>query len=259
MNNTRDKSLEVYINSAVDTTNINDTLSNWTSYFQIPVDIQPNESYGLSVKKAAICNTIPQFHKEERTFKLNNFVVSIDGDRLFTNTVQLCDYLTSLCSSEGIALNFSVDDNTKRVKITNGSGSNLVIDLANPYLAFWKKMGFQYDLVDNLPSITITPNDDVKFRYIAKLIPTQRVFIVCDEVIPNSSYPTNNNRPIIGSIDLVGGYGSFNFSVEPYLYEHDIRYKHAFSSLSFSILDDQYRQIEMRGGSVNLSLVIKKI
>ena len=73
MNQTRDGSIEIYINSAVDKVNVNDTLSSWTSYLPIPVEIENNQTYGLSVKTASICNTIPQFHDEEKTFKISFF------------------------------------------------------------------------------------------------------------------------------------------------------------------------------------------
>jgi len=259
MDSTEDKTLEVYINSSIDKVNTTDTLTDWVSYFKIPVAISPNETYGLAVKKSAICNTIPQFNKVERVFKLNNTVIEIDGDRIFTNTQNLCLYLTALCSSNGFSLSFTIDDNTKRVRLTNNTTSDIIIDLAQPYLSFWAKIGFQYDLTLGFSNVTIEPSGDILLKYITKLIPTQRIYICCDDVIPNSSYPTNSNKGIISSIDLLGGYGSYNFSVEPFLYFHQIKYTHAFSSLSFSVLDDNYRPIELKGGSINLSLVIKKI
>jgi hypothetical protein len=259
MNQTRDGSVEIYINSAVDKTNVNDTLSEWTSYLPIPIEIENNKAYGLSVKSASICNTIPQFHATETKFKLNNTEINIDNDTIFTNTSNLCAYLTTLCDTASIDLEFKLDPKTQRVKVINNTAGGLMIDLSEPYLFFWKKLGFQYDLTLQLPSITIEAGGETLLKYIATLIPTQRVFIICDEVVPNSAYPTDNNRPIIGSIDLMAGYGAYNFTVEPFLYEHDLRFRHAFNSLSFSILDDKYRPIQMRGGSVNLSLVIKRI
>jgi len=259
MNQTQDKSAEVYINSAVDKTNINDTLSNWTSFFDIPVELENNAQYGLSVKSASICNTFPQFHINETIFKINSIELQIDDDRIFTNTGALCSYLTTLCSTASIDLEFKLDAPTQRIRLVNNTAGNIIIDLNDTYLPFWKKLGFQYSLSVSLPSLTISSQDDVLLKYIATLIPTQRVFIICDDVIPNSSYPTNNNRPIIASVDLMAGYGAYNYLVEPFLYEHDLRFRHAFNSLSFSVLDDKYRPIQMRGGSVNLSLVVKKL
>jgi len=259
MNKTRDGSTEIYVNSAVDKTNLNDTLSSWTSYFDIPIELESNKTYGLSLKSASICNTFPQFHQTELTFKLNSTVITVNDDIIFSNTTALCSYLTTLCDTNQIDLEFKLDPATQRIRIVNEMPSTIVVDLSEMYLPFWKKLGFQYDLTAQLPSISIEANGDVLLRYIATLIPTQRVFIICDEVIPNSAYPTNNNRPIIGSVDLMAGYGAYNYIVEPFLYEHDLKFRHAFNSLTFSILDDKYRPLKMRGGSVNLSLYVKRL
>jgi len=259
MNQTRDGSIEIYINSSVDKTNLNDTLSEWTSYLPIPVEIENNKSYGLSIKSASICNTIPQFHETETKFKLNSTELIVDDDTIFSNTSSLCAYLTTLCSSKSIDMEFKLDPKTQRIQLINNTNLSVVVDLTGQYLNFWKKLGFRYDLQDQVPSVTIEAGGDVLLSYIATLIPTQRVFIICDEVVPNSAYPTNNNRPIIGSIDLMAGYGAYNVAVAPFLYEHDLRFRHAFNSLSFSVVDDKYRPIKMRGGSVNLSIVVKRL
>jgi len=233
MNQTRDGSVEIYINSAVDKVNVSDTLSEWTSYLPIPVELENNKAYGLSVQSASICNTFPQFHETERRFKLDNTEIVVNDDIIFTNTANLCSYLSELCVNAGIDALFTVDGATHRVRIKNNSSSTVVVDLGEPYVNFWKKMGFRYDLVESLTSVAVEAGGDILLRYIATIIPTQRVFIVCDQVVPNSSYPTDNNRPIVCSIDLQAGYGSFNFAVSPYLYEHDLRFRHAFNSLSF--------------------------
>ena len=259
MNQTRDGSIEIYINSAVDKVNINDTLSSWTSYLPIPVEIENNKPYGLSIQSASICNTFPQFHESETTFMINQTAFTVDDDIIFTNTGNLCSYLTTLVDGGGLDVEFKLDPKTQRIKITNNTSSGILIPIQEPYLSFWKKLGFQYDLSQQLQHISIEAGGDVLLKYIATLIPTQRVFIVCDEVVPNSAYPTNNNRPIIGSIDLLAGYGAYNYTVSPFLYEHDLRFRHAFNSLSFSILDDKYRPLKMRGGSVNLSIVVKRL
>jgi len=258
MNQTRDGSIEIYINSAVDKVNVNDTLSSWTSYLPIPVEIENNQTYGLSVKTASICNTIPQFHDEEKTFKIGTTELTIDDDIIFANTASLCAYLNNLMTAQSILLSFALDPKTLRIRLTNNSSGTIDIPLNEPYLSFWKKLGFRYDLIQNLPNVTIEAGGDILFQYIATLVPTQRVFIVCDEVIQNSAYPSNFNRPIIGSIDLISGYGAYNYVVEPFLYEHDLKLRHAFNSMSFSILDDKYRPVKMRGGSVNLSLVVRR-
>ena len=61
-------------------------------------------------------------------------------------------------------------------------------------------------------------------------------------------------------VDLTGGFGAYSFNNPNFTYEHDLLYRTTFDSLQFSLLDDQFRPLtNMKGGSVNLSLIIKKV
>jgi len=256
---THDFSSEVFINSSTDIRDLNDTLSNWNTYFKIPIQLDPNHNYALSCNSASIANTMPSFHSTEVHFKINALEFVVDNDIDFLNTTALCQYLTNLCSQQSMAFVFSVDNLTKRVRITNNTASEITIDLGEKYLPFWKKMGFRYDLSDKLSGVTIEAAGDILLRYITRLVSTQRVFITCSQVKNNSYYPTVNNVPIIAEINITGAKNSYSFQLSNYVEQHDLVYSGNFSKLSFTVLDDQFREIELRGGGVNLSLVVKKI
>lgn len=255
---THDYSSEILINSASDKVNLNDTLSNWSSNFPIPIQLEPNVDYSMYVSSASITNTMDQFHSTELNFKLNSTVITIDPEIIHKKTSKLCLYLSDLCSLAGEDLLFTVDSNTQRILIKNMSGADLTIDLASQYLPFWKKLGFRYDNSVSLTELVLTDQQQVLLKYIARLISTQRVYISCDQIKNNSYFTTNNPRAILGSIDIVSGYGSYNTYEAKFIYEHDLVYTNNFQYLSFQVYDDQFREIELRGGGVNLSLVVKK-
>ena len=255
---THDFSSEILINSSSDKVDLNDTLTKWSSYFKNPIQLQPNVDYSLYVSSASITNTIDQFHKTEVDFKLNDTVISVNPEIVHQNTAQLCVYLTSLCSTAGEDLQFTLSPLTHRIVIKNMSGANLTIDLTDKYLPFWEKIGFRYDELESLDELVLTDQQEVNLKYICRLIPTQRVYICCSQLKPNTYYPTNNNQAVLCGIDLVGGYGTFNIYTAPYIYEHDLMYSNTFQFLSFECLDDQFRPIDIRGGGVNLSLVVRK-
>ena len=255
---THDYSNEILINSAIDITDVNDTLANWSSYFKIPIQLNQDIHYAMYVSSASITNTIDQFHSTESVFKLNATKLVVNVDIIHANTTALCAYLTQLCDAADIDLIFTLDPATQRIRIRNMSGSTLIIDLSSKYLPFWKKLGFKYDLVESADSIEMDDQDDILLKYICRLTPTQRVYICCPQVRNNSYYPTASNKPILTSIDITGGYGTYNTYSAPFIYEHDLIYNTTYNYLSFQVLDDQYRPIDLRGGGVNLSLVIKQ-
>lgn len=259
MAQTHDFSTEIYINSASDVGRLSNTLSNWTTQFAIPVQLDQNQEYAMSVMSAAISNTFPQFHETETKFKLNSTEFVVDDNVVHANTTAMCQYLSNLCAGGGIALVFTLDSATQRIRITNSTASNVVLDLSPEYLPFWEKIGFEYDFQRSLIGVTLTPSDDTLFNYICRLVPTQRIFITCNQIKNNSYYPTNSNRPILCQIDITGGFGTYSYNERPFFYEHDLSYRKGFSTLSFAVLDDKFREMKMRGGNVNISLVVKKV
>ena len=257
---THDFSSEIYINSATELDDFNNSLSNWTSKFPIPIQLDKDTQYALSVLSCSISNTFPQFHPTEQKFKLNAIELTVDTNVVHNNTTELCQYLTNLCTVGGVNMVFSFDSSTKRIRITNDEAIDVELDLSAEYLPFWKKIGFNYDAKRSLTGVTLTPSDDILLNYVCRLIPTQRVFVTCNQIVGNSYYPTTSNLPILCQVDFTGGYGSYSFNERPFPYEHDLVYRTTFSSLQFSLLDDQFRPLtDMKGGSVNLSLVVKKV
>ena len=259
MATTHDFSTELYINSANDKRYLKNTLSNWTTVFPIQVALDPNIDYSISVMSASVSNTFPQFHEQENTFKMNDKIFVVDNTIIHTNTTALCVYLTNICAAQSLAVSFTMDSQTQRIKITNTTASDVVIDLSKQYLQFWEKIGFNYDVQRSLTGLTLTPADDVLLEYICKLISTETVYITCNQIKGNSYYPTDSNLPILCSIHITGGYGVYSVNERPFFYEHDLLYRSSFDSISFSVLDSKFRPLEMRGGGVNLSLIVKKV
>jgi len=259
MAKTHDSSTEILINSSY-LVDLNDDLSRWTSYFQTPVSLEPNKQYGISVNSASVSNTFPQFHEQETTFKLNSTVITVDNDIQHQNTTALCVYLSNLTIQSGIDLMFMLDAPTQRVRIKNNSGADLTIHLDPVYLPFWKKLGFKYDLKRSLSNVVMTDQDTILLQYITKLISTQRVYVCCDQIVNNTYYFGTNNKSVLCSIDITGGYKAYSYMKQTVPYQHDLTYSQNFEYLSFSLMDDLFRPLkDMRGGGVNLSLVVQRL
>ena len=112
---THDYSNEILINSAIDITDVNDTLANWSSYFKIPIQLNQDIHYAMYVSSASITNTIDQFHSTESVFKLNATKLVVNVDIIHANTTALCAYLTQLCDAADIDLIFTLDPATQRI------------------------------------------------------------------------------------------------------------------------------------------------
>jgi YD repeat-containing protein len=257
MARTTDNTIEIFINSATDKVNLNDTVSKWTTFFEIPIEVDGAST--LAVHKASILNSLPNFHADERTFRLNSTTLTVDKNIVFTSATTLATYLISLTTNAGFDITFAIDADSQRLRITNNDTADLVIDLADVFLPFWEKMGFKYDDASALPSITLPQDDDVLFLYLPIVISTQCVYIVSNAIVPNSNYATDSNRAILCSIDFDGGFGRYNCFDSKFLYKHDLITKHNFNSMSFEVLDDKYRPVDMFGGKVGLSLILSKI
>ena len=202
MATTHDFSTELYINSATELNNLNNTLADWTTKFSIPVRLDPNQQYALTVLSASVSNTFPQFHETEQKFKLNSVVLTVDDNVVHTNTTALCQYLSNLCVANSLNMSFSLDSPSQRIRITNNTSGDVDLDLSQEYLPFWRKIGFNYDVKRSLTGVVLTPSDDILLNYICRLVPTQRVFVTCNQIKNNSYYPTDDNKAILCQIDL---------------------------------------------------------
>lgn len=252
--NTSDKTLELYINNSVDKISTNDNLTSWQTIFEVPIPLE-DINYKLSVQSASIANTFPQFHSTERKVKINSSVITIPRSRVFNNTSDFLVWLSSQFDNVSLDVNMSVDIDTKTVTIENNHSDNITIDLSPTYLPFWRKMGYTgYET-----SKVIEPLQTLQLQYVPSLIPTQRVFITCDSIVNNSNTPTIDNRPILCCINITGGFGTYSYEVLPYVYEHDFIKIRTINSLRFQVFDDKYRPLEMRGGAVLMSLILRGV
>jgi len=253
-NQTSDHTLELYINSSSDGIQGSSSLSNWTTNFPVPANLESGR-YNLAVSSASIANTFPQFHSTERKVRVNTVEFNLSRDAVYSNTGAFTTALTSQMDASSVELVLSVDTLTQRVLLTNDGAGNATIDLAEPYLEFWKKMGY----VDTgATELVLTPAQTLLLPYVASLIPTQRVHITCDSIVNNSITPSINNRPIMCCVNIESNFGSYSTQVYPYLYKHDLVSQNSLYTLKFGVYDDKSRLLEMMGGSVNLSILLSK-
>ncbi len=246
-----DNTFEFYINSSINKQST-DTSSNWTTYFN-SVLLQPDANYEIGVSSVQIPNTAPQFHDTEKTFTINdgtddlNF--TLDNSIIFSNTADLVTYLNSLVNISGFT--FSVDDSTKKLKANNQSTES--ITLLNSL--FFTKLGFGND------DFVINASSDKLALYFCSLISTARYYVICEE-IKNNSYAGENykNWSILCSVNVNVAIGSYvNLQSNNNIYFHQLKPNGSINNLSFRVVDDKFRTVDLNNVGVMLSLIMRKI
>ena len=254
-----DTTYEIYLNSEFDK-QFNDTVSNWTTEFT-SIGLNPNKGYQLALSSAQVPNTCPQFSEFEKHFKFTDgtttYSVSYDNSKIFNNVSDMLLYVSGLFSSRISGVVVSQDADSKKTKITNNSGDDLVLIFNDESSkSFYRKLGFEYD-----GNTTVLTAQNIISSCYPSILGTSRFYIVCEEIV-NNSYSGKNykNWSIFKSINLNVGFGSYcNFQSNNELYYHDLNVGSSINNLSFRILDDQFRQIDLNGGGVMMSLFLREI
>jgi len=245
-----DNTFELYINSSVNK-QATDTSGNWTTYFN-PILLEADTNYDIGVSSVQIPNTAPQFHENEKAFTISddstdyNFI--LDNSIIFNDTQDLITYLNSLINVSDFTL--SLDESTKKIMANNQSADNLTLKKS----PFFAKLGFG----DNDFIVNATTN--LKAFYYCSLISTSRYYIICEE-IKNNSYAGENykNWSILCSVNVNVGIGSYiNYQNNNNIYYHRLKPNGSINNLSFRVVDDKFRPIDLNNMGVMLSLIMMK-
>ena len=263
ISSTSDNSIELYINSEVDK-RPSDTPANFTVNYPQNIPL-PQMNYHLNVVSVAVPNTMPQFNSDQRnvSIQVNNDPAvgfSINKNEVFNSTNEFCTRFEGLVNgiSSGL-VTVTQDALTRRFTIKNNKTGTIKFSSGGDYAGFWLKLGFSQAQI-NSGTITIGPHATVASEFLPVLVSTQRVYITCDEIANNSFIPSNEtNPPILCHVDLQGAFGSFNVfeSDDPNFWNHDLNISGNLNNLSFRLLDDRYKPVELLGSGIRLSLVVK--
>jgi hypothetical protein len=259
--NVSDRTYEIYLNSRYDKSS-DDSVSNWTSEFpQIPLN--PNKTYQMALSSAQIPNICPQFHIEDSNFKIgdgvNMYDVHYDNSKIFNNIQEMLSYVSSIMNDAIAGILVSQDSDSRKTKIINNTGSDLILNFANSGSKnFFNKLGFDYPT-----NTTISNTLSIISSYYPSLVGTARFYIVCNDIKNNSFAKrsnSSNSYPIFKGLNANVGFGSFiNFQSNNELYYHDLNTSNTINSLSFLIVDDRMRPIDLEGGSVLMTLFIREV
>jgi len=246
-----DNTFEFYINSSINK-QLTDTSSNWTTYFN-PVLLQADSEYEIGVSSVQVPNTAPQFHENEKAFSIHdgttnqNFI--LDNTIIFNDTKDLITYLNSLVNISDFS--FLLDESTKKIKVDNQTADNITL-LNSPFFA---KLGFGND------DFIINASTDRMALYFCSLISTARYYVICEE-IKNNSYAGENykNWSILCSINANVGIGSYiNLQNNYDIYFHRLKPNGSINNLSFRVVDDKFRTVDLNNMGVMLSLIMRKV
>ena len=253
-----DNTYEIYLNSEFDKLD-SDNSADWTTEFN-SIPLNPNKYYQVGISSLQVPNTCPQFHKDDVKFSFSNssfnFDKVYDNKRVFDTITTMMAYITSLFTDEINGVVVSQDEITKKTKITNNSGENLILEINNNTKNFFRKLGF-----NTSSNIVISNTQSVISVNYPSLIGSSRFYIVCEEIKNNSFSGRNyNNWSIMMGINCNVGFGSYcNYQTNNNIYFHDLNTTSNINNLSFRVLDDRFRQVELLGGGVQISLYLKEI
>ncbi len=254
-----ENTFEVYLNSEYDRRN-GDTTSDWTTEFN-NIMLDPNKGYQVALSAVQIPNSCPQFHNSEKHFKIGDGIdfydVYYDNSKIFSNIPDMLAYVSSLMNDKISGIVISQDADSRKTKVMNNTGSDLVLNFTHSgSINFFRKLGIVYN-----ENVIIANNTSIISSYYPSLIGTSRFYIICEEIVNNSFSGKNyNNWSIMKSINVNVGFGSYvNFQSNNELYYHDLSISTNLNNLSFRILDDRFRPVDLNGGGVNMSLFVREI
>ncbi len=254
-----DNTFEVYLNSEFDRRNT-DTTADWTTEFN-NIMLDPNKGYQVALSSVQIPNSCPQFHQDETHFKIGDGVdtydVYYDNSKIFENVSAMLAYVNTLIGEKITGVVVSQDEDSKKTKIVNNSGSDLILNFSlKSSISFFRKLGFVYST-----NVIIANTTSIISSYYPSLIGSARFYIVCEEIVNNSfSGKDYNNWSIFKAVNINVGFGSYvNFQSNNELYYHDLSITTNLNNLSFRILDDRLRPVDLNGGGVLMSLFVREV
>ena len=253
-----DNTFEVYLNSEFDKSN-SDNNADWTTEFN-SIPLNPNKYYQLGISSLQVPNTCPQFHANDVKFSFSN--ASFNFDKVYDNTniyetiQDMMAYITTLFTSEISGIVVSQDTKTKKTKITNNSGESLTLEINDGTKNFYHKLGFETN-----GNIVIPNTQSVLSKNYCSILGTSRFYVVCEEIKNNSFSGRNyNNWSVMMGINCNVGFGSYcNYQTNNNIYYHDLNTTSSINNLSFRILDDRFRPVQLQGGGVQISLYLREI
>ena len=250
-----DRTYEIYLNSKYDRT-LNDTSSDWTTEFS-QISLNPNRNYQVGVSSLQIPNTAPQFHIDECNF---SFVVGTtlyekvyNRKKIFNTVSDMLNEVQSLFNIPNLEITQDIE--TKRTRIFNNTGDDITLKLSTSS-NFYSKLGISGNV-----DINIMNNEVYISNNYANIIGTTRFYVVCEE-IKNNSYVSRsyNNWSVFKDINCSVGFGSYcNFQTNNNIYFHDLNTSSSINNLSFRVLDDRLRPVELFDNGIMMSLYIREV
>ena len=263
--------LEVYINSAIDK-RPSDTTFEWTTEFNTTPLVLSGGDYihRLIVQSASVPNTFPQFNPIDRatfSIEIENGATTehtISESLVFSSTEQFASYLQTTINNAGGNVSVSQEQSTLKLKIVNNDTDYVKFSTVGNYGKFWNKIGFTQEQYNDGEALKIDPSDNMEGLNYPNLISTSKVFICMKNgILNNSFFGSGLNRlkyPVLLSLNIESGTGTYSSYVsdDEIFFNHDLLENNQINQMDFILLDDEYQEVKLKGGSVKLSLIIKQ-
>lgn len=262
----------LYINSNLDRKPSEPLISSsWTSVLSHPIKTYSGK-IKMKLLEIELPNTFYTFGSRAYLFFYYNLytqeykAVPIPTDRFFVDGEQFVSVMNQICIAGNYAVRFSYNATNAKLTVTNVSDDTIRIVSSyryEPDVVYddaMDRLGFIQNMLGNLSS-TLDKNDYLEAEGPLRLIRTNCCYLQCN-VIASQNIPTTIvPSPYVTAPDIIARVTSGNFGQLSQLQlaneaEYDIG-NNLISELKWSLLDENYDEINTNGHPISFSVLIK--
>lgn len=245
--------------------------SSWTTVLSHPI-----KTYSGKIKMKLLeieaPNTFYTFGPNAYIFWYYNLytneykAVPIPTDRFFVDGEQFVNVMNQICIAGNFAVRFSYNATNAKLTVTNVSNDTIRIvssyryEPDNTYDDAMDRLGFTQNMLNNISS-TLDTNDYLQAESPLRLIRTNCVYLQCN-VIASQNIPTTIvPSPFVTAPDIIARVTSGNFGMLSQLQlanleEFDVG-NNLISELKWTLLDENYNEINTNGHPITFSVLVR--
>ena len=273
------RTIEIYINSYLDrlVDELESSSKRFTALFDKEIRVFPDEkNITLKLGSIELPNILYNFSfVSSRLWIVDNVsdpeaatleFIEINTERVYVNPEELIDELNSLIIAHPTLSNieFNYIDNEKKITITNNAGHDIRLVSSFRYQdtnngVTFNDMNDRIGFTQDLRNTIISHNQTLKAQGLVKMLRTNCFYLTCDNIsssfnqniIPN---PKINPRILARlSTSDFGTLSQLSFASQV---DFNITNEGSIRSMTFSLLDDEFREVDLDQFPITFSLIL---
>ena len=251
----------LYINSDLDK-QPGDTSSRWKTYLSQPFDFTQYSNVKIGLKNIQVPNTAYNFssYNDQIYYALSSgglyqtYSIQNKTDRHYENVV---DWLADLNEDCIHNLNFTFNESTKKISVTNTTGTNLKMHSSYEYEPTLanngnERLGIGFRDASDF-NTHAENNETITFSKMPKLIRTNCYYLCCDIIDKTGEIPYPFLNPLILNKFSTANFGQLineRYDTIKYVGCTD----RTIDELSFYVIDDELQEVDFNGSHITLEL-----